>query len=347
MAKNEGENGFGELVLAAMAAGGKALAGVPPSLIANTVKVLGRLAGSASSIPAAWIDSKAQKIKDETAARSAIVKAVSRAAAKEAAGDPAFVSGALETWAGDLVIRESNKRMVAHATIEEVAHQTDASDEATDTADVGEIDDDWINVFSQFVENASTARMQRLWARVAAGEARKPGMFSLSTLRAVSELDKQTADDFTEMAGYFVGDVVFPNEEWHRGRLFTLSMRMHGRGLFLGREGDASRFINLDADGNGHSVFQARSGGYGIILEGTPHIEKAIPVILLSTEALELAQLLPAGSPWQHLKTAAEAIDKSGLTTAQIVQLDAGNCVTHRETIWTKPLEAPAIVSDS
>lgn len=339
MSDGENAEGIGRLVLAALTASGKAAAGVPAAMIANTVRVVGRLAGSASSIPVAWLDSKSQKIRDEAAARSTIVKALAKAAAKEATGDPDFVQGALETFAGDLVRRESNKRMVAHAAIEEVAHQASASNEAAPTESAGEIDEDWINVFSQYAENASTERMQRLWGRVAAGEARQPGTYSLATLRVVSELDKQTAENIAEMSKYFVGDIVLPTPDFRRGTLFTLTMKLRGSGLLLGREGDASRYVEIDETGSGAMVFRglANGPGYAIQIHGTPKTSRTIPVILLSTQAIELSQLLPAADPWPHLKAAALAMDKSGLTAIDCLLLNAENVIVNTERVWSVP----------
>src|SRR3546814_13011379 len=59
-------------------------------------------------------------------------------------------------------------------------------------------DDDWMNRFMRFAEDASSERLHELFARILAGEVVRPGSFGAATLRAVSELDQSIANDRSE-----------------------------------------------------------------------------------------------------------------------------------------------------
>ncbi len=58
------------------------------------------------------------------------------------------------------------------------------------------LDDDWLNMFSRLAGDATSDRMRDLWARVLAGEIRRPSSFTLSTLRFMSEMDAEIAEKF-------------------------------------------------------------------------------------------------------------------------------------------------------
>lgn len=73
------------------------------------------------------------------------------------------------------------------------------------------VDDDWLNFFESYAEKASSDNMRKLWGKILAGEIRKPGAFSLRTLRVASELDMATARQFQELAECRINDWSFLN----------------------------------------------------------------------------------------------------------------------------------------
>ena len=81
------------------------------------------------------------------------------------------------------------------------------------------MEEDWLNYFEQYAEKASSERMQDLWARVLAGEIRKPRSFSLVTLRFLAELDKEMATKFEEKTKYRFGDgfILNPGSDQMKG----------------------------------------------------------------------------------------------------------------------------------
>ena len=75
-----------------------------------------------------------------------------------------------------------------------------------------EMDQDWINKAIERMKVVTDDDMRNLWAKIIAGKAESPGDFSHRVLEEVSQLSKQEANAFTELAGYvwcvrFAGEV--------------------------------------------------------------------------------------------------------------------------------------------
>jgi len=64
------------------------------------------------------------------------------------------------------------------------------------------IDDDWLVYFFEKASLFSNDEMQALWAKILAGEANSPGVFSKRTLNALSILEHADAQRFTKLAGF-------------------------------------------------------------------------------------------------------------------------------------------------
>ena len=99
-------------------------------------------------------------------------------------------------------------------------------------------DEDWLNVFSRYAEDASSERLQQLFAKVLAGEIRKPGSFSLSTMRFIAELDRETAAAFKEAAAYVTDDYIYKRNERTNDLAGWLSLEDAG---LRGRRGSLPR----------------------------------------------------------------------------------------------------------
>ena len=65
-----------------------------------------------------------------------------------------------------------------------------------------EIEDDWITNYFNKCRLISDEEMQRIWARILAGEANSPGKFSKRTVNFMESLDKQDALFFTKLCAF-------------------------------------------------------------------------------------------------------------------------------------------------
>lgn len=178
---------------------GGALASIPQGLVPRSIKALDRLVGAAIDIPASWLAQQKAKIDAQSAGYAAVESAIAKAAAAEAGATPEIVGRAMEVLVRKAYRKEANVQAAGVAALEDLRENEEANRaEAHDTTT--EIDDDWLNVFERYAEDASTERMQRLWGRVLAGEIRRPGRYAIRTLRFLSEFSQKDAEVFTDFA---------------------------------------------------------------------------------------------------------------------------------------------------
>lgn len=64
------------------------------------------------------------------------------------------------------------------------------------------IDQDWLNRFFNSVEDISNEQMQYLWAKILAGEIKKPSSFSMRTLNVLKNLTQREAELFKNISPY-------------------------------------------------------------------------------------------------------------------------------------------------
>lgn len=200
---------------------------LPAPVKATFFKAVGHLLGGLTAIPAAKLNQYAQSIHDTTAARSALSAALTKAIASEGVSDPELMQAAAEVLLPGAVLKAKNRLLVAKSAAKEISLQN-----ATQPPENNDqIDEDWLNTFGRFAENASSDRLQELFGRVLAGEATRPGSYGLTLLRVVSELDQQLAKDFSEAWAQSVGEEIDYSAEWQRGEGYERWKRLAEAGL--------------------------------------------------------------------------------------------------------------------
>lgn len=106
------------------------------------------------------------------------------------------------------LIGEETKRQ---ANIEGIIHKALLClDE--EKAEPEKMDDDWIAHFFDKCRSVSNEEMQRLWAKVLAGEANAPGSFSRKTVNLIADLNARDANLFTALCRFSwqIGNAHFP-----------------------------------------------------------------------------------------------------------------------------------------
>lgn len=167
-----------------------ALTGIPKALVPGSLKALDRLIGAAVDIPVAWLAQKKAGIDAQTAAYTLVEAAIATTAATNAGADDKTVRNAVNVLVRKAYRHQINKEAVTAVMIEDLRKE--------EPVDVGEpvnpglsIDEDWLNIFERYAEDASTERVQNLWGRVLAGEIRTPGRYAARTLRSYRNLHKR------------------------------------------------------------------------------------------------------------------------------------------------------------
>lgn len=135
-----------------------------------------------------------------------------------------------------------------------------SSEETLDDTDHLEIDDEWMNRFSHFASEATSADLRGLWARVLAGEVRRPGSFSASSLRFIFELDKTLAETCERFATRVLKDQVIVGEEDKSGQNLADGLTLEAAGLLSAVGGNITRSFNVNED----CVFQVVGGEWAL-----------------------------------------------------------------------------------
>jgi len=197
---------------------------------------LSRLVGVPINAVAARLERGEANIVARTEGQVAFQKIVASAAAQEAIKNPEFMQRAIETFGRDLVEKQINKDKIASKAVLILEDEYVAEDTHGDTQNLKFVSPDWLNYFSSHAEKVSTEDMQDLWAKILAGEIRKPGQFSLSTMRVLSETDSELAKLFTKKINHSLNGV-FLHKRPTNGALDMGLISLENAGFIKGSDG--------------------------------------------------------------------------------------------------------------
>lgn len=152
-----------------------------------------RLLGNLADLFNVRIEAHKREVEAQAAVREMLIQKEGQIAAKKMEALQQVGDRVLDKFLGDEVRRQANQQTVAREALKELKALPPPPEAARDGE---ELDEDWLNVFSDHAGNATSERLRKVWGRVLAGEIRKPGSFSLTTLRFVSELDREIAETF-------------------------------------------------------------------------------------------------------------------------------------------------------
>ncbi|RYF50740.1 MAG: DUF2806 domain-containing protein [Cytophagaceae bacterium] len=179
-----------------------AIAGIPAALVPASIKALDRLIGATVDIPVAWLEYQKAKIVSKTESFRTIDQAITKKAAAKAEASEQYADRALDNLVRKSYRQLENKEAVSVAMLEDLhdtAQNEPSNPNSTAKPEPAPLDDDWLNVFERYAEDASTERMQKLWGRVLAGEVRTPGKYGMRTLRFLSEFSQADALQFSSL----------------------------------------------------------------------------------------------------------------------------------------------------
>ena len=265
--------------------------GVSAETKSRAVAAFDRLLGSALDIPAAKLESVAARIRANSDQEIKLVTAK---------GDAEILNHWQEMGGGfaqDMLARQiektANKRKITERAIEYLKDDAAPPEEPEETT---ELEDDWLNCFEDYAEKASSERLQTLWARVLAGEIRKPKSFSIATLRFLAELDQDMATIFERETKHRIksGYILKP-EKLEGQRLLDLTF-LEEVGLLQ----EISIGMELSLEPNAAGVVIIREGRYVLLLKS--HSKIKYSVIRITRIGREITRILPEKNPIEVLE---------------------------------------------
>jgi Protein of unknown function (DUF2806) len=150
----------------------------------NLEKALGRLIAAGGKNWASRIDRGTSLREARAKAEAHIIDAAGKYLGSQIEDRSPVTERALEFAFGDSVLKQANREKIARLAVEDFTAKTTA--QPTDAT--AEIDDDWLNSFSDLSSQKSNAEIQTLWAKILSGKIRQPSSFSLKSLELLASL---------------------------------------------------------------------------------------------------------------------------------------------------------------
>ena len=293
---------------------------LPQLLLGPAGKALSRLLGALAEILGAKLEAYVQGIRDNKEAKTIVSKKIAEAAGITAAADATIIENAMTNLVPKQYREATNKLGVLQKTIEQL-------NEEPPPADAQEVDDDWLNVFERYTENASSEKLRDLWARVLAGEIRHPGSFALRTLSFISQLDQRIASIFERTVESVVSGSVLPLDVALEGAPLDDLLELEDFGLVIGVGGSLRHTVPLSSSG----AILRYDHEMAILIQGTEGASLQLASVKLTRARQEIYKLLKPSFNIDRAKQTAELIGKEeNVTAVKLVNREEANEVRCR-----------------
>jgi Protein of unknown function (DUF2806) len=235
----------------------------------RALAALDRLAGSLFDMPTAYFEGVAGKKRLKDAVEERLTLAQAKAAEQQILGDPELGNILIRDVLKDRARKQVNTSGVAVEAIEAIRALPPPEPEASSEKISENLNEDWMNQFVRYAEDASSEDLQQIWGRVLAGEIRQPGSFSKQTLRFIAELDKETAKACEFVAGHVIDTWIPTSEFWNRGDPLLYILELKQLGLIEGG-GMLGLAKHYDLDHAGRSIVTNKQ--LALVFRGSPEL---------------------------------------------------------------------------
>jgi Protein of unknown function (DUF2806) len=314
------------------------LSEIPKALVPSSLKAFDRLLGAVVDYPVALIKRETAKIEAQTKAFEIVESAIAKSAGEQAGLDTETVDRAFNVLVRKEYRKQTNREAVVVEAVREL--KLERPDDIQEPDPIVPPDEDWLNVFERFAEDASSERMQGLWGRVLAGEIRKPGKFSLRTLRFLSEFSQSDAVLFAEICEFAIGPVILRTLAVPEAtRDISPLLQLEAAGLITGASGlGLTSTIPIDMHGHGF-IYE---GNLALVLKGEPSTSIPLPIIALTQLGAEVMSLIPNRNITNIMRKFAQAARAPHINAAFIGHQSSPTFVAFIEQLW---LDEPPLVT--
>lgn len=322
-----------------------ALVSIPKALTPGVIKALDRLLGAAVDIPVAWLAQKKAQIEAQTESYKLVEAAIANTVATNAGADPETAHRAMNVLIRKEYRKQMNREAVAAAMVEDLREHLTANEDGSAPQATGELDEDWLNVFERYAEDASSERLQGLWGRVLAGEIRGPGRFSTRTLRFLSEFSQADASTFEAFSKTAFGEFA-PKQLAKPADIADITglINMESCGLIQGASGLGLRRTMTF---NNHGYVFLKEGDIYIVLKGNANTTIDHECIALTPLGQELLPLVTSRNARDTARVVARSLRTPLIHECYIgvgAGLGNGNKIQFTELLWRNDTPDPQIL---
>ena len=174
---------------------------IPAPIRRNALKAFGQLCTAAIEVPVAYLQGKAAEMRAGTEARIKIMKENADQIASQMNVPHDYARRAANKFAQKIIREQVNLDEISGVAANELnkGESTNSKDQGADKNSEQTINDDWLNNFENEASQKSTEEMRLLFGRILAGEIRKPGTYSIKTVKTLGELDQSAATLFKKL----------------------------------------------------------------------------------------------------------------------------------------------------
>lgn len=299
-----------------------------------------RLCGNMLDWPATWLKNKADRLayeeKNRQEAREFLLETQKKIIASQSDKDVArLIAGS--NWQN--IDSQINLEAVAQEAAQIlITESPEPSTEQEKESDTDELNSDWINRFRNHAEQASTEELRNVWARILAGEARRPGRFSAATLRFIGELDQLQAERCERISRLVLGVSIFKAQRFESEVLLTDGLALQAQGLLAGVGSYLSRNFQLNNEGIVDLTFK----DWGLRLSGQPHKKVNFECWSVTQIGLEVFSLLKLPDERKNLLEFERTIPRESVEQIELLQLGASTgpntrAIINRQMLRKKP----------
>lgn len=231
--------------------------------------------------------------------------------------------------------REQYKNIKKQKNIEKIISQSVIELETDSNISNEEVNDDWVTRYCNIIEDVSDELMQQIWAKVLAGELRKPGSYSLRTLEVLRNLSRDEANLFNKIASYALNIdnsvcILNINRLLELSKELTYAEIIILKDLGLLSTSDASLNVELDDTNNGKIII---NGNKIIIIEKNPEVSLrfSLQVLPFSKIGKELLAFTETTANTEYISGLCSLIKTSANAKIYIADIKerAGNIISY------------------
>lgn len=260
----------------------------------RAIAAFDQLVGGLIDWLAAYPIGKGREAQARAEGQEALIRAKDAAALRLLQGHDELGKARLENFLRTEYRKQDNHLAVASYAMDDLLNAPPSSPKTSDTEEApsgGEppsLDEDWMNLFSDYAARASSDRLREQWGRILAGEIRKPGTFSFTTLRVISEMSGDLARAFQELYRLSVGGI-FPRPPEIKNDFFKDVTQLEAAGL-IQMDMFYRKTIGTQADGFAYLIDKE----FLLRLTFMPgQTEVALPIIQITQVGQEIGTFLP------------------------------------------------------
>ncbi|MBM6593024.1 DUF2806 domain-containing protein [Microvirga sp. BT291] len=224
-------------------------------------------------------------------------------------------------------LKAATQLMNLRSVVRMAEDELDSGTNTSTSEPKSEASEDWIFQWREGAERTSSEDMQRLWARLLAGEVKQSGSFSLRTLSFVRTLDQYDAQLIARLAPFSIQGGWIAKYEAILGAAglgFRELQHLEDLGLIIGIGGIGMRWrTDVTPPGPSLYVFHDNQAIRYESDSGTVRVEQpSMPLTRLGQEVLKLGSFT---APAAYIQALADDLKQKGLRVSRSVVEPTGD----------------------